>query len=191
MEVSAANHERSPNPAERKGRLLQTLVRPGRHDVTDGSGGKNINAKPASESQDPTTPWQRHASGCHEAGHDGTEERHGFTTTIRKATKREPTESTKALTPCAADASGHSPELNKVKATPEGQNALSGALPKATPLSSTKQRNPPGCKQRDPSARTARRRRSAAAHPIVATLGPFCRHLHDSRAGLNLSGWHS
>jgi hypothetical protein len=84
--------------------------------VTDGSGGDDINGAPAAESQDPTSPWQRHASGYHEAGHDGTEKHHGFTTTIRKATKQEPTESNKALTQCAAHTSDHSPELNKAKA---------------------------------------------------------------------------
>ena len=87
-------------------RVLQTLVMPGRNDVTGGGGGEDFKESPRKKSQDPTAPWQRQASGCHEAGHDSTERPYGFTTTIRKATKREPTESNEALTQCAANASG-------------------------------------------------------------------------------------
>ena len=133
--------------------------------MTDGSGGKNINTKPAAESKVPSNSQQRHASGCHEAGHDGTEKRRGLTTTIQKATKRRPTASNNALTKCAANAirmvrgSWTRPkQVRRARVHPPERNR------KQRLVSSTKQRNPTRCQQRDAAAGTTCWRWSAAAH---------------------------
>ncbi len=86
---------------------------PGRNDVAGGSGDEKFNAKSAPESHAQSNSWQRHATGCYEAGHDGTEERHGLATTIRKSKKRDPTGSNNPTGPRAANASGHSSDSGK------------------------------------------------------------------------------
>jgi hypothetical protein len=117
----------SHNAAKSKGHLLQARVMPGRHDAAIGSGGERFNAKPASASHAPSSSRQRHASGCHEAGHDGTEKRIGFATTIHKATKREPAANNNPQVPSAAKASRRCVEMDNTKASPEGQSARAGA----------------------------------------------------------------
>ena len=62
---------------------------PGRHEFDCRQRGKDTNRKPASAHNVATSSRQRDPSGCHEAGHDGTDKPSGFATTIRKATQRE------------------------------------------------------------------------------------------------------
>ena len=77
--------------SRKQGRRVQARVRPGRNDVTVGSGGEDFKESPHQiRSRGPKSPRQRYASGGHEAGRDGTEERDELATTIRKATKRDP-----------------------------------------------------------------------------------------------------
>jgi hypothetical protein len=81
------------------------LLWPGRNAVTDGSGGQDKTSPPASTHNDLTVWRQRNASRCHEAGHNGTEERVGLATTIHQATKRNPAEGRNVLAASAAHAS--------------------------------------------------------------------------------------
>ena len=100
---------------------------PGRNDAALGSGGKDINAKPAPTHNAPTISRQRHASRCHEAGYDGTQERDGFATTFQKATKRDPTVSNDASDRALPTLRDGCVEMDHAKASPEGQTARAGA----------------------------------------------------------------
>jgi len=69
------------------------------------------------------------ASGCHEAGHDGTEKPNRFATTIQNATKRDLAAGNDALAPSAAHASSRDPESGQRQSKPGGPDCTRRCAP--------------------------------------------------------------